>query len=108
MVLSSEFVLFGRLLFELDDRAFGYLILPTGLERFKLSALNPVMDRPEVYAVPLRHILHAENSFQCHPSFQKFLAIRVALCYIMFNTYAVALLFGVRVFLCVLTGMDTL
>jgi hypothetical protein len=86
IVIPSEFVLFGRLLFELDDRAFGYLILPTGLERFKLSALDPVVDCPEVYPVPLRHILHAKNPFQRRPSFQNFLAIRVALCYIMFNT----------------------
>jgi hypothetical protein len=44
------------------------------------------VDCPEVYPVPLRHILHAKNPFQRRPSFQNFLAIRVALCYIMFNT----------------------
>ena len=73
-------------LFKFDNRAFCDLVLPPRLERAKLPRFDPVVYGPEMYAIPIRNILHAKNPFQRRPSFQNFLAIRVALCYIMFNT----------------------
>ena len=65
---SLRIDLLGRLLLKLDNRAFGNLILPTRLERPKLTVLNPVVDRPEVNAVPLRDVFDRENPFHYRTS----------------------------------------